>query len=198
MPDHSAVGFKIKNMWGLINVKGQFTDFNGDGQITGKGRGLRPPRYPRRVAAAPVSASRDEHLRSADFFDVERFPEISVVVTAVSRHRQAPPICAPSFTIKGVTAAAAAARAITELDDGSVQIAAETKVDRAQFGLGWNKFGMIGARRRQRPAVLRAGARSRLAQARRRRTRSTHLTVSASTEPCGSSCTATTPRPANR
>ena len=29
--------------------------------------------------------------------------------------------------------------------DASIQIAGETKVDRSQFDLGWNRFGMIGA-----------------------------------------------------
>ncbi len=29
------------------------------------------------------------------------------------------------------------------LDDGSVRVSAKIEVDRAQFGLGWNRFGMI-------------------------------------------------------
>ncbi|HWF27700.1 MAG TPA: YceI family protein, partial [Mycobacterium sp.] len=37
VPDRSAITFKVKNMWGLLNVKGRFTEFNGDGQLTGKG-----------------------------------------------------------------------------------------------------------------------------------------------------------------
>ena len=31
-PDRSTVNFKIKNFWGLINVKGRFTDVNADAQ----------------------------------------------------------------------------------------------------------------------------------------------------------------------
>src|ERR1700746_3984126 len=82
VPDRSAITFKIKNMWGLLNVKGRFTDFSGDGQLTGKGAVFGR----RDIRAASVSTGirrRDRHLRSADFFDVERFGEISVVVTAV-------------------------------------------------------------------------------------------------------------------
>ena len=37
VPDRSAITFKIRNMWGLLNVKGRFTEFSGDGQLTGKG-----------------------------------------------------------------------------------------------------------------------------------------------------------------
>jgi len=34
---------------------------------------------------------------------------------------------------------------VTELGDGSVQIAGEAQLDRSKFDLDWNKFGMIGA-----------------------------------------------------
>ena len=91
-PDRSAITFKIKNMWGLLNVKGRFTDFTGDGQLTGKGAVF--GRLDIRAASLSTGIGRrDKHLRSADFFDVERFAEISVVVTAVhptDRQRRRP------------------------------------------------------------------------------------------------------------
>ena len=34
-PDRSTITFKIRNMWGLLRVKGRFTEFSGDGQLTG-------------------------------------------------------------------------------------------------------------------------------------------------------------------
>src|ERR1700761_9844354 len=82
VPDRSVITFKIKNMWGLLNVKGRFTDFNGDGQLTGKGAVF--GRIDVRTASLSTGIGRrDDHLRSADFFDVDRFEEMSVVVTAV-------------------------------------------------------------------------------------------------------------------
>ena len=48
-------------------------------------------------------------------------------------------------TIKGITAPLEVPVTITELDDGSIQISGEAEVDRAQFDLGWNRFGMMGA-----------------------------------------------------
>src|ERR1700747_3916637 len=81
-PNRSTVTFKIRNMWGLVNVKGRFTEFSGDGQLTGKGAVF--GRLDIRAASLSTGIGRrDNHLRSADFFDVQRFPEISVVVTAV-------------------------------------------------------------------------------------------------------------------
>ncbi len=83
VPDKSTIGFKIRNMWGLISVKGRFTGLNGDGQITGKGAIF--GRLDIQVASLRTGIrKRDEHLLSADFFDAERFPEISVVVTAAA------------------------------------------------------------------------------------------------------------------
>ena len=143
-PNRSAITFKIKNMWGLLNVKGRFTEFGGDGQLTGKGAVF--GRLDIRAASLRTGIGRrDNHLRSADFFDVERFGEISVVVTAVEATNGNAADLRANFTIKGITAPLPLPVTITELDDGSIRISGETKVDRTQFDLGWNKFGMIGA-----------------------------------------------------
>jgi polyisoprenoid-binding protein YceI len=140
--DRSAITFRIRNMWGLLNVKGRFTEFGGDGQLTGKG--AVSGRLDIRTASIDTGiGKRDEHLRSADFFDVERFPEISVVVTAVQPTGGNTADLRADFTIKGVTAAVPLPATITGLDDGSVRITGETKIDRAQFDLGWNKLGVM-------------------------------------------------------
>ena len=141
-PNRSAITFKIKNMWGLLNVKGRFTDFGGDGQLTGKGAVF--GRLDIRTASLSTGIGRrDNHLRSADFFDVERFGEISVVVTAVHPTEGKAGDLRADFTIKGVTAPLPLSVTITELEDGSIQISGQTKIDRSQFDLGWNRFGMI-------------------------------------------------------
>jgi polyisoprenoid-binding protein YceI len=143
VPDRSAITFKIKNMWGLANVKGRFSDFNGDGQLTGNGAVF--GRLDIRAASLSTGIGRrDKHLRSADFFDVDRFGEISVVVTAVHPTEGKAGDLRANFTIKGVTAPLPLSVTITELDDGSIQVSGQTKIDRSQFDLGWNRVGMIG------------------------------------------------------
>jgi polyisoprenoid-binding protein YceI len=143
VPDRSTITFKIKNMWGLINVKGRFTDFNGDGQVTGKGAIF--GRLDIRTASLRTGIrKRDQHLQSADFFDVERYPEISVVVTAVEPTTGNIADLRADFSIKGVTAPVPLPVQVTVHDDGSVRVSAKTEVDRAQFGLDWNRVGMIG------------------------------------------------------
>jgi polyisoprenoid-binding protein YceI len=143
VPERSSVTFKIRNMWGLVNVKGKFLDINGDGQVTGKGAVF--GRLDIRAASLRTGIhKRDEHLRSADFFDVKRFPEISVVVTAVQPTAGNAADLRASFNIKGVNAPLPLPVRITVLGDGSVRISAKTEVGRAQFGVDWNRFGMIG------------------------------------------------------
>jgi len=142
-PDRSTITFKIRNMWGLVNVKGRFDDFNGDGQVTGKGAIF--GRVDIRTASLRTGIrKRDEHLQSADFFDVERFPEISVVVTAVRPTTGNSAELEANFSIKGITAAVPLPVRVSVYDDGSVRLSAKTDVDRAQFGLDWNRLGMIG------------------------------------------------------
>src|SRR6201997_5391849 len=143
VPDKSTISFKIRNMWGLISVKGRFTDFNGDGQITGKGAIF--GRLDIQVPSLRTGiGKRDRHLLSADFFDAERFPEISVVVPALEPTTGNAADLRATFTIKGVTAPVPLPVQAVLLDDGSVRVSAKTEVDRAQFDLGWNRLGMVG------------------------------------------------------
>ncbi len=87
-PVHSVAEFKVKHMM-ISNVKGQFTKVRrrlGAGrarrdEISGRGldrRGLH--HHPR--------SQRDTHLKSADFFDVEKFPTLILQVHARQPHRR--------------------------------------------------------------------------------------------------------------
>jgi len=142
VPERSAITFAIKNMWGLLRVRGRFTEFAGQGGLTGDG--AVSGRLD--IAAASLDTGigrRDTHLRSADFFDVDRFPQISVVIAALRPRAGKAAELRADFTIKGVTAPLTLPVTISELDDDSIRFAGQTPVDRQQFGLGWNKFGMI-------------------------------------------------------
>jgi len=142
-PERSTVGFKIKNFWGLLNVKGRFTDVNGDGQVTAKGAAF--GRLDIEVGSLHTGIGRrDEHLKSADFFDAGRFPEISIVVTDLQPTTGNGADLRANVTIKGVSAEQPLPARITVLPDGSVRVSAQTKLDRAQFDVGWNRLGMVG------------------------------------------------------
>jgi polyisoprenoid-binding protein YceI len=142
VPDRSTIAFKIKSMWGLVPVKGRFTEFSGDGQLTAKGAVF--GRVDIRVGSLHTGIGRrDRHLLSADFFDTERFPEISVVVTGLEPTTGRAADLRTTFTIKGVTAPVSLPVTITELGEGPIRIAGEAKIERSQFGLDWNKLGVM-------------------------------------------------------
>src|SRR6202000_2731277 len=141
-PDRSTVKFKIKNFWGLINVKGHFTGVSGDGQVTGRGAIFGRLDIP--VASLHTGiGKRDEHLRSADFFDADRYPDISVVVTAVDPTPGTDAALRATFTIKGITAEVPLPVHVRALADGSVQVSAKTEIDRDQFDVSWNRLGIV-------------------------------------------------------
>lgn len=144
VPDHSVVTFKTKNMWGLLTVTGEFTEFTGRGELTRDGAVSGHLEID--VASLRTGIGlRNKHLLSADFFDAARFPEIRVVVTELRPTKGKHADLRTSFTIKGITDPVPMPVMVTECGDGSVRIAGQAEFDRAQFGLGWNRFGMIGA-----------------------------------------------------
>jgi polyisoprenoid-binding protein YceI len=93
-PAHSSVGFQVRHM-GIATVRGSFNEFEGtlevaDDLSTAKASGS--------VKVASVDTAengRDEHLRSADFFDAENHPELTFVSTAIE------PIDDDTFRVTG-------------------------------------------------------------------------------------------------
>lgn len=142
LPDRSSITFKIRNLWGLMPVKGAFTGFSGEGRLseTGSVSG----RIDIDVASLDTGiARRDKHLRSPDFFDAERFGRITVVVNALHPATGKAADLHTHFTIKGITEPVPLPVTITELDDGSIRISGQTQIDRSRFDLGWNKLGVM-------------------------------------------------------
>jgi polyisoprenoid-binding protein YceI len=140
--DRSTVGFSIKNFWGLIRVKGRFTDVSADGHITGKGAIF--GRLDIQVASLHTGiGKRDEHLRSADFFDAEHYPVISVEVTGIEPGAGDAADLHATVSIKGVTAPVPLPVKVSTFDDGAVRVTAKGEIDRAQFGVDANPLGMI-------------------------------------------------------
>jgi polyisoprenoid-binding protein YceI len=77
---HSQVAFTVKHL-GIATVRGQFKQFEGTLEVTDQGINAHGT-----VEVASVDtneAQRDEHLRSADFFDAEKFPQLTFQSKAI-------------------------------------------------------------------------------------------------------------------
>ena len=143
VPARSSVRFKNKTMWGLMSVNGEFTDVSGDGQITAKGAVF--GRVDVRAASLRTGiGKRDEHRRSPDFFDVEKYPEISIVVTDVTATGERTADLRAELTVRGTTRPLPLS-ATVDHDGDTVRISAQTTVDRSAFGVSGNMVGMVGA-----------------------------------------------------
>src|SRR5829696_36641 len=116
-PGQSTIGFKAKSMWGLASVKGRFNEFGGDGQITDTQTFF--GRIDIKAASLDTGIrKRDEHLRSADYFEADKFPDISVVVTSAEGIDGDTVDLRAQLTVKGTTAPLPLRTKVAVLDDG--------------------------------------------------------------------------------
>ena len=81
-PAHSSIEFRVKHL-GISTVRGSFREFEGRIEI---GEDVASSKAFGKIKAASIDTGepkRDEHLRSADFFDVENHPEITFESTSI-------------------------------------------------------------------------------------------------------------------
>ena len=143
-PVHSVAEFKVRHMM-VSNVKGQFTGLSG--VLTLNEEDVTKSRVQVSVDAATIStrdSQRDAHLKSADFFDVEKFPELSFESTRVSRNGDGELTVAGKLTIHGTTQEVVfgveglASPAKDPWGNMRLGLFATTKINRKEFGLVWN------------------------------------------------------------
>lgn len=102
-PIHSEVSFKVRHL-GLSRVSGRFTRFQGVVRLD-EAR-LAASSVEVNIESASIntdSEARDKHLRSADFFDVDKFPSLSFRSVAVREVAKGKLEVTGDFTMHGVT-----------------------------------------------------------------------------------------------
>src|SRR5271170_2370231 len=80
-PTESRAEFHVKHFWGAITVHGSFGQITGEGNL-GPDGSLTGQLSIDTASLGTKNKKRDEHLRSADFFDAEHHPHVLVTVTA--------------------------------------------------------------------------------------------------------------------
>jgi len=143
-PVHSVAEFKVKHMM-ISNVKGQFAKVTG--VLTLDQSDLANSRVEASVEAASIEtrdAQRDTHLRSADFFHVEKFPTLAFKSERLTLVRDGELAVEGDLTIRGVTRKALFSvegptpPAKDPWGNSRVAVSATTKINRRDFGLTWN------------------------------------------------------------
>jgi polyisoprenoid-binding protein YceI len=143
-PAHSAAEFKVKHMM-ISNVKGSFSGLSGvltehatDSTLSSV------------EASIPVSTvttgdpQRDGHIKSGDFFDAEKFPTLNFKSTNVVKKGEAEYEVTGDLTIHGVTKPVKfaiegpSAPGKDPWGNTRIGLSATTKINRKDFGLGWN------------------------------------------------------------
>ncbi|MFD1630172.1 YceI family protein [Pseudopedobacter beijingensis] len=138
---HSEMVFKVKHMM-ISNVKGQFNNFS----IDVDGDDIRNASVKVDITADSIntnSADRDNHLKSADFFDVEQYPEITFVSKSIVKEDEEDFVLVGDLTIKGITK-----EIKVDVEFGGIgkdpwgnEKAGYTvagKINRKDWGLNWN------------------------------------------------------------
>jgi polyisoprenoid-binding protein YceI len=143
-PAHTTAEFKVKHMM-IANVKGQFSKVSG--VLTLDESKLANSSVDVTIEAASLETrdgQRDAHLKSADFFHVEKFPTLHFKSAGISIVRDGELSVEGDLTIRGVTrkvrfeVEGPTPPAKDPWGNTRIAIAATTKINRKDFGLTWN------------------------------------------------------------
>ena len=143
-PAHSSASFTVRHMM-VSNVRGEFTKLAGSLEVVGDDPTTAKVNIS--IDAGSISTrepKRDAHLRSADFFDVAKFPTITFTSKKVERVGEGRLKLVGNLTIHGVTKEVTLD--VEELTptvkdlNGNLRVGAHAtaRINRNEFGLLWN------------------------------------------------------------
>ena len=142
-PTHSELLFKVKHLM-ITNVKGEFRNFTAT--VSADGTNFEKGKVKVEIEANSIFTNnddRDNHLKSADFFDVENHKNLSFESTALNK------LDDENFQLKGVLTIKGVAREITlDVEFGGINtdpwgnekagFSLTGKINRKDWGLNWN------------------------------------------------------------
>jgi len=143
--NHSTIGFSVSILGGLSEVTGKFTDFAVDLRHNEKDTSKSSVSVVIKAASIDTGITeRDNHLRTADFFDVEKYPEITFQSTRIEKKGKQL-IAVGTFTMHGVSKEIALPFTVASIDKDPVTkkistgYATRLTLNRRDFGVYWEK-----------------------------------------------------------
>ena len=141
-PTHTTIGFSVRHAM-IAKVRGRFTDFAGSFTLDGEN----PANSSAQLTVLLTSVDtqnddRDNHLRSAEFFDVESFPEMTFISTGVEAKGN-DFVVTGQLSVHGVTKSVPVKFELVGISQdpwGNTRIGfeGEAEINRRDFGLEWN------------------------------------------------------------
>lgn len=141
-PAHSTIGFVARHAV-ITKVRGSFTDLEGTATINGSDLPSSTVQVSLKVASIDTrQQQRDEHLRSGDFFDAEKYPAITFASTSVQASGNDLEVTG-DLTIKDVTRSVTipleyTGSALDVFGNSRIGFEGRLEINRKDFGLTWN------------------------------------------------------------
>jgi polyisoprenoid-binding protein YceI len=141
---HSSIQFRVRHLM-ISNVRGEFGEFSGRIQFDGKDFSTTKADVTIQVASIDTrEPDRDEHLRSADFFDASTYPTITFKSKRVQGGNDRKFSLVGDLTMRGVTKEVVLDVEGTPVVKGMrgetrVGASATTQINRQDFGVKWNR-----------------------------------------------------------
>lgn len=140
-PTHSEVGFKVKHMM-FTNVKGLFNDYSADIDFNDDLKEANLQFEAKINSIFTNNADRDNHLKSADFFDADQYPTLNFKSTNIQGNGSEYEITG-DLTIKGITKPITLNAEFSGLmtdpwGNTKVGLNLDGKINRKDFGLTYN------------------------------------------------------------
>lgn len=142
-PTHSEIGFKVKHMM-FTNVSGKFNTFTATVENEDNQFETSTIHFEAEINSIDTNnADRDNHLKSADFFDAEKFPKLSFKSSTVKKISENEFEIEGELTVKDVTKTIILATEYSGLmldpwGNTKAGLSIAGKINRKEFGLTWN------------------------------------------------------------
>lgn len=140
-PAGSSVQFHVKHFWGLITVHGRFEKFDGEGTVSSDGTVSGHLAIDAR-SLVTKNRKRDEHLRSADFFDVEHHPTVTITVDHLVPDGERAFRSRAALEAAGRRIDMQPTLDVVSASHNAVVLHSEAVVDRTMFDMTWSPLKM--------------------------------------------------------
>ena len=143
----SSIKFGVNHFWGAITVHGHFEKFDGEGTVGADGTVSGQLIIDAKSLTTKIR-KRDEHLRSADFFDVELHPNVTITLHGITpdgerafRARVALEAAGRQLELESIVQ-------VVNATSDAVILRSDIVVDRTVFDMTWSPLRMASKQAR--------------------------------------------------